>query len=230
MAPTPSELAGRGPGRRAAPARTRVGAPLREALTDAYDAWLRDRLPPETRRRRAGRGRRARAGASRRRTPTSTSCCCTTGDASAVTELADAIWYPIWDSGVGLDHSVRTPDQAVDVAEDDLKALLGLLDLRHVAGDAGLSADLRARRRSSCGGRRRRKRVDELREISRARAGRWPARGRSCSNPNLKESRGGLRDAQSLRALALAQLVDLPGGGARGQRRAARRPRRAAPR
>ena len=26
--------------------------------------------------------------------------------------VADSIWYPIWDTGVGLDHSVRTPDEA----------------------------------------------------------------------------------------------------------------------
>ena len=42
--------------------------------------------------------------------------------------LADRLWYPIWDSGFKLDHSVRTPNQARAIADDDLKAALGLLD------------------------------------------------------------------------------------------------------
>src|SRR5262249_47555609 len=54
-------------------------------------------------------------------------------------EVADAIWYPIWDSGVALDHSVRTPKEARAVADRDLKAALGLLDARFVAGDAQLA-------------------------------------------------------------------------------------------
>ncbi len=51
--------------------------------------------------------------------------------------VADAIWYPIWDAGVKLDHSVRTLEHARTMAGEDLKVLLGLLDLRHIAGDVG---------------------------------------------------------------------------------------------
>uniref|UniRef100_UPI003C7A4F96 nucleotidyltransferase domain-containing protein n=1 Tax=Streptomyces sp. rh45 TaxID=3028726 RepID=UPI003C7A4F96 len=32
-----------------------------------------------------------------------------TADAAAVAALADGIWYPVWDLGLALDHSVRTP-------------------------------------------------------------------------------------------------------------------------
>ena len=65
--------------------------------------------------------------------------------------IADRVWYPIWDAKVALDHSVRTVDETVRVAQDDLKAMLGLLDLRHIAGDASLSAQLRDRIRDrSC--------------------------------------------------------------------------------
>src|SRR4029078_639277 len=49
--------------------------------------------------------------------------------------LADRLWYPIWDSGIRLDHSVRTPNQARTIADQALKAALGLLDARVVAGD-----------------------------------------------------------------------------------------------
>src|SRR5579862_4635137 len=44
-----------------------------------------------------------------------------------IAAVADRVWYPVWDSGVGLDHAVRTVPQARKVARDDLKAALGLL-------------------------------------------------------------------------------------------------------
>lgn len=33
-------------------------------------------------------------------------------DAGAIASLADRIWYPVWDLGLALDHSVRTPAEA----------------------------------------------------------------------------------------------------------------------
>jgi [protein-PII] uridylyltransferase len=129
------------------------------------------------------------------------------GKAGSVRALADSLWYPIWDSGLGLDHAVRTPDEAVAVAKNDLKALLGLLDIRHVAGDAGLSSQVRERIfslwRADAP-----KRIPELRELARQR---WDIAGEAAFllEPNLKDSRGGLRDAQTLRSLAAAQLVDV---------------------
>src|SRR3954469_20807381 len=59
-----------------------------------------------------------------------------------VAEVADRIWYPVWDASVGLDHSVRTPKEALRVAESDLKTALGLVDARFVAGDEALAAAL----------------------------------------------------------------------------------------
>lgn len=59
--------------------------------------------------------------------------------------LANRVWYPIWDSGFRLDHSVRTPDQARAIADTDVKAALGLLDGRVVAGDRDLGERLVAR-------------------------------------------------------------------------------------
>jgi [protein-PII] uridylyltransferase len=60
-----------------------------------------------------------------------------------ISVLADRIWYPIWDSGTRLDHAVRTPREGREVARGDLRAALGLLHARHVAGDPGLTAELR---------------------------------------------------------------------------------------
>ena len=130
------------------------------------------------------------------------------GRVEGLAALADSIWYPIWDAKIGLDHSVRTPDQALGVAKDDLKAMLGLLDIRHVAGDPGLTGRVRGAvldlwRRSAA------KRLPEMKALA---GERWTVAGDAAFllEPNLKESRGGIRDAQAVHALAAAQLVDYP--------------------
>ena len=62
---------------------------------------------------------------------------------SDVVQIADQVWYPIWDAGWQLDHSVRTVADAVSVANSDMKAALGMLHARHIAGVPDLTARLR---------------------------------------------------------------------------------------
>ena len=130
-----------------------------------------------------------------------------------VAKVADALWYPLWDSGVSIDHSVRTVDEALAVAAGDLKAALGLLDARHVAGDAELSATLLSRTRAAwrAGAA---KRLPELRDAVLERA-RTEGEVAFLLEPDLKSSRGGLRDVHALQALAAAQLTDPPGAPVR---------------
>ena len=125
-----------------------------------------------------------------------------------VAALADALWYPIWDAGVRLDHSVRTPAEAVSVAGDDVKAGLGLLDARHVAGDPEVTAALRT---ATLGSWRQHagRLLPQLRDLRRAR-GRQVGELGFLLEPDLKEAYGGLREGQVLRALAAAQLADEP--------------------
>src|SRR5918997_1336997 len=125
-----------------------------------------------------------------------------------IAALADALWYPIWDAGLRLDHSVRTVAEAVGVASTDVKAGLGLLDARLVAGDTGLAAALRAAtlaswRQSAS------KLLPQLRDLRRTRA-RQVGELAFLLEPDLKEAYGGLREGQVLRAVAAAQLVDEP--------------------
>lgn len=63
----------------------------------------------------------------------------TGGDVATVASLAENLWYPLWDAGVSLDHSVRTVEEVREVAGRDLPAAVGMLDLRHLAGDPGLT-------------------------------------------------------------------------------------------
>ncbi|MBD0744452.1 [protein-PII] uridylyltransferase [Streptomyces sp. CBMA152] len=131
--------------------------------------------------------------------------------AGAVSTLADRLWYPVWDLGLALDHSVRTPAEARKTAGADLKVHLGLLDARHLAGDAGLTAGLRSavladwRNQAT-------KRLPELDEMCRERAERQ-GELQFLLEPDLKEARGGLRDATALRAVAASWLADAPREG-----------------
>ncbi|MFD0312139.1 [protein-PII] uridylyltransferase [Streptomyces sp. NPDC127119] len=132
-------------------------------------------------------------------------------DSGAIASLADRIWYPVWDLGLDLDHSVRTPAEARRTAGEDLKVQLGLLDARHIAGDLGLTAGLRtavlADWRNQAP-----KRLPELQELCAERAERQ-GELQYLLEPDLKEARGGLRDATALRAVAASWLADAPREG-----------------
>jgi len=123
-----------------------------------------------------------------------------------VSQVAELLWYPLWDANIHIDHSVRTVPEALKVAGEDISAGLAMLDARHIAGDADLSASL-------VGGARRQwrtgiaPRFEELVAHTRAR---WDRSGQIAhrAEPDLKNGRGGLRDVQLLNALAMAQLAD----------------------
>jgi [protein-PII] uridylyltransferase len=124
--------------------------------------------------------------------------------------LADRLWYPVWDAGLDLDHSVRSLAQCRQVASKDLPAAVGLLDLRPVAGDPGIihraRSALLADWRSAA-----RRRLPELLASTRQRAERHGELA-YLIEPDLKEARGGIRDAVVLSALAATWLTDRPHG------------------
>ncbi|MEW2449803.1 [protein-PII] uridylyltransferase [Streptomyces parvulus] len=138
-------------------------------------------------------------------------------DDKAVAALADRLWYPVWDLGLDLDHSVRTPGQARRTAGEDLKVHLGLLDARHLAGDLGLTASLRTAVLADWRNQAPR-RLPELRDLCAERAERQ-GELRFLLEPDLKEARGGLRDATALRAVAASWLADAPREGLADARR-----------
>lgn len=130
--------------------------------------------------------------------------------ATELNALADRLWYPIWDQGVRLDHSVRTVNQCRTVAGADLSAAVGLLDITFLAGDeevvnaarSTVAHDWRANART---------RLPQLHHSILARHARQGDLAHLVE-PDLKESRGGLRDMAVLRALTAAWLADRPHG------------------
>ncbi len=123
-----------------------------------------------------------------------------------VGQVADLLWYPLWDANIRLDHSVRTVAETLRVADAEVSAALAMLEARHIAGDAKLSASLvegvRRQWRATIPSR-----FAELVEETQAR---WRRSGEIAhrAEPDLKLGRGGMRDVQLLDALAVAQLTD----------------------
>ncbi len=122
-------------------------------------------------------------------------------------ELADRVWYPIWDAGFSLDHSVRTVGEAMALAKDDVKVALGLVDARAVAGDPALGALLATSVAKQWPTLARRS-IDSLRDLTVVRNDRF-GQVAFVLEPDLKEGRGGLRDTTVLRALATAFPIEL---------------------
>jgi [protein-PII] uridylyltransferase len=127
------------------------------------------------------------------------------GGRKDIAEVADRIWYPIWDSKIALDHSVRTPKEAVAMADADLKVVSSLLDGRVVAGDLALGDDALARVRESWA-RRGSRRLPQMHELAIARhqkEGDVPY----LLEPELKLAKGGHRDLRVIAALEVATPI-----------------------
>jgi len=113
-----------------------------------------------------------------------------------IDDLASKIWYPIWDSGLKLGHSVCTVKQATELAKSELDAATALLSVRLLAGDESLANELS---------------VEGVKTWKAEASNRLPqlmqrVRDRQQDNgevafllePNLKEGYGGLRDIHAL--------------------------------
>ena len=125
-------------------------------------------------------------------------------------QLANKLWYPLWDSGLDLDHAVRTRQQCESVTDHDLPAAMGWLFVQPVAGDTALiestAKSILERWRKAA-----RKRLQEMLDSASSRLeefGRLPY----LNQPDIKEARGGLRDTVLVSALAASWLADRPHG------------------
>ena len=116
--------------------------------------------------------------------------------AKNIDDLAAKIWYPIWDSGIKLGHSVCTVKQAGELARSELDAATALLSVRCLAGDSTLADELSAE------GIKAWKASSSVRlpELMRRVRERQLEHGEVAFllEPNLKEGYGGLRDIHAL--------------------------------
>ncbi len=120
-------------------------------------------------------------------------------------EVAEALWYPVWDRGLKMGYVVVTPDQARQLLAEEFEWATAFLDTRLVAGDDRLRAAIDEMTVELWSDRR-----DELMlHLADTVRGRHDQRGDAAFQvePHLKEGRGGLRDVH---AMGWAERV-LPG-------------------
>jgi [protein-PII] uridylyltransferase len=126
-----------------------------------------------------------------------------------VRELAERIWYPLWDAGFKLGHAVRTVKEALALAATDLDTATSLLDVRLVAGDSSLGDELARRAEAEW-----QNRSDRwLPVVGQAVAERHERAGEVAFllEPDLKEGRGGLRDVHAQHWAEAARRILLEG-------------------
>ncbi|KQB85298.1 [protein-PII] uridylyltransferase [Corynebacterium oculi] len=123
-------------------------------------------------------------------------------------EQVESLWYPIWDAGRRLDHSVRSPTDCVELITQEATAALALLDLRHLRGEEALTARCRGAVLRTW----RRELSRSFNAVVDTAIARWRRSGSlvTMTRPDLKHGRGGLRDIELLRALALGNVCDMP--------------------
>ena len=126
-----------------------------------------------------------------------------------VADLAERIWYPIWDQNVKLGHAVRTIKETLSLAADDLDTATAVLSVRPIAGDPRFAATL-AEKGSELWRKRSRRWIADLDQRTVARHQR-AGEVAFLLEPDLKDGRGGLRDVHGIRWAELAGIPLLPG-------------------
>jgi [protein-PII] uridylyltransferase len=127
------------------------------------------------------------------------------GRPDGIEQAATTLWYPLWDAGLKLGHAVRSFDDQLSLAGDDLDTATSLLSLRYLAGDEELASRL-----STDGLAQWRRHGRRWLDALRARV--LERRGQAGDvafllEPDLKDGHGGLRDVQTLWWAADADLV-----------------------
>jgi [protein-PII] uridylyltransferase len=111
--------------------------------------------------------------------------------------VTNSVFYPLWDAGLEVGHSVRTPAACLADAGKDFLFQVALLDARLVAGCETLFSELvNSCRKEFIEGRRR----DFLQSMQTLRLERHARYGLHSYllEPHITEGRGGLRDIQAM--------------------------------
>jgi len=111
--------------------------------------------------------------------------------------VAEGLFYPLWDEGFEVGHSVRGVKDAVQFALDDFHFQVALLDARLLAGSQALFDELRERyTKKVFEGRRH----EFARTMEAFKLERWRKFGSHTYllEPHIKEGKGGLRDIQAM--------------------------------
>ena len=125
-----------------------------------------------------------------------------------LSEIVNSLLYPLWDKKIKVDHSVRTRNEVREALSEDLKVAMGLLDIRLICGSADLVAEVQSLALATW----REENDRYLPELEKTLEERYERNGELAYllEPDLKESRGGLRDITALRAMHVSGALTLP--------------------
>jgi [protein-PII] uridylyltransferase len=118
---------------------------------------------------------------------------CDDSDDPFIGALAEGLLYPLWDLGVDIGHAVRSVDETLSLAREDIRTTTTLIDFRRVAGSGSLLDDLERGAREQVFEPHL---VDFLNALEQDTSTRHRRFGGSLYllEPDVKQGRGGLRD------------------------------------
>ncbi len=114
-----------------------------------------------------------------------------------VRDIAEGLWYPMWDAGLKLSPAAHTITSLAQLAGDDLDTATAILRVRCLAGDAAIANEVQAAALDQW----RRRPFAWLHSLLESAEQRWQRGGDVASllEPDLKDGRGGLRDFDMIR-------------------------------
>lgn len=124
---------------------------------------------------------------------------------ATLSEWTGGLLYTLWDIGLKVGHSVRTVDDCIKLANEDMQAKTALLESRLVTGDDKLFQQLRTQFAARCVAGHENEYIGQRIEDQ---ARRRSKHGNSAAmqEPNVKNGCGGLRDFQNLLWMAFFKL------------------------
>ncbi|HXG62946.1 MAG TPA: [protein-PII] uridylyltransferase [Planctomycetota bacterium] len=123
---------------------------------------------------------------------------------ASVLELVSALVRDLWDAGLKLSQSVRSPSDAIAFARKDFPLRTSLMEARLVVGSAALFAELQRRCHRLIASSSLERFIDACLQ-ERAQEHRDTVASVNLLEPNVKKSPGGLRDVHLLRWIALSR-------------------------
>ncbi|MBV8881727.1 MAG: [protein-PII] uridylyltransferase [Planctomycetaceae bacterium] len=121
---------------------------------------------------------------------------------AAEQDVVNALVRDLWDYGMKLSQSVRTPQDAIDFARQDLPLRTSLTEARLLVGSQALFADLQRRNHRMIQNTSLTKFIEQVLEERRKEHQDYFATV-NLLEPNVKKSPGGMRDVHLLRWIAL---------------------------
>lgn len=122
-----------------------------------------------------------------------------------LSEWTSGLLYSLWDIGLKVGHSVRTVDDCVKLANEDMQAKTAMLESRLITGDEKLVQQLRKQFDARCVVGHEDEYIGQRLEDQARRRARH-GNSAAMQEPNIKNGCGGLRDFQNLLWMAYFKL------------------------